>query len=872
MINSRENYDDKNEMCFKPCLLKVDVSSDLLNPGDDLWVTCWWQNIGSMPATEPIYGFMEMEFGHQRTVEAKGIKYSRIRWEPYPGPQQWEPGAICATTCRWNLAQSSDYWGGSYKLFIGLCDSDNVPIDIYGPEMKTAKRVEIGEVDAGWGFGIPTVENTRKPWSVEFNKPADVSDIEPKEKSDTMIIGDRVRVCLACDKPILLGLDDDRVRFDFSGGLPEVVLRCVDDDKIIYSFGPENSVSYAMDRINDNTVSYKGLFIHNCGNIAGFELCYTIREGKLSITLENVWEKAGYELLEVRMPNLISIGGSDVMMVDFYGNGRLIPLEKTLPIGYIHHYDVRNAEAIYNSKAMLVMESKELDNKIFASVQENPDGKKAVLGVAFTAKVRAKGKVASIPVKTTPRVDIDLLDESWGIPSWQAIARFLRQGLKRKNQERYYRALFVRYHVTKGPQPEPGQIRDDSPYAVTWLTEVHSFHEVMDTVKRIHNLIDGGPQVVYIAGWQYQGYDTGYPYVLEVDPRVGTIEDLRQCILEGPKYNALIGMHDNYDDCYPSPYLDERIVARDEEGKLWKGWIWAGGLSWIIGLPKYLKWGYLKQRVKDTVELYGINTTYHLDVLSSEVRRYDFDPACPAAADECLQAKIALIEEFNKYGIDITSETVTHPFVGHIGYAATTRAGHSKETLFPGERNIPLTPMVYHGFIRYDGGGDGKKGILRGILEGSGSGWGENIEMEREYLDAYYLQTLPMGFLYNRVMLDYREEGPLVYIDYGNDSYVKANTEELTYEIVVDGCVLGKDWTTFAPGFKKGSYLVYSLDGGTLCWKAPYGWNDGMALRAVTLTGDGEGEVLDCRVENGKVCIDMPAHTPVRVIPEDFSE
>ena len=93
---------------------------------------------------------------------------------------------------------------------------------------------------------------------------------------------------------------------------------------------------------------------------------------------------------------------------------------------------------------------------------------------------------------------------------------------------------------------------------------------------------------------------------------------------------------------------------------------YAGGLSYIVSPCKYAKLGLMQDRVKKTVELYGLNVSSHCDVLSAEVLRFDFDPQCPASADRSLKGKLDVIKEYEKYGIDLTSENVAHPFVGHM--------------------------------------------------------------------------------------------------------------------------------------------------------------------------------------------------------------
>ena len=110
------------------------------------------------------------------------------------------------------------------------------------------------------------------------------------------------------------------------------------------------------------------------------------------------------------------------------------------------------------------------------------------------------------------------------------------------------------------------------------------------------------------------------------------------------------------------------------------------GMSYIIANYKYIKTGQLAKRVNKTVEMYGIHTSYHLDVLTSEVRRYNFEKGYEAAADINLEAKKAIIQEFNKYDIDITSETLAHPFVGRLGLPSQHVT--TKTIYFSQEKNL----------------------------------------------------------------------------------------------------------------------------------------------------------------------------------------
>ncbi len=856
--SQHDNANTDTARGFLPLLLRVEVSSDMVNPGEDLWITAWWQNVGDAPAECPLQGFLALEFGHQRILEQHYNNY-RIQWDPQPAPQYWRAGDIRATTCRWHAPTGA--WGGSFRLYLGFCDEEQVPIALCAPDGQPVIRMLLGEIDLGWSYGKPTVELTRKAWSKEFQAQQPRLQSAPAP-APTLTIGDKVTVTLDAVSPILVQLDDGQAVFTSPALLPEVLLRNRQADALISSALPACTIDYTLVAHDGNTARYAGVASYLEQVVARWTLCFAASARELVVTLEDIQDEPGFELLEVRFPSLISSGEPDVQLVDFFGGGRLIDVAATRPLGYVHPYDVRNAAALYTANGTVVLETPHLDDRLYVSVQEDAAAKEGMLGIALVAKVRGRGATASLPVACTPRAEITLLDAGWGTPSWQAVARFLRRDLQPGPRlDLYTRTLVTKQLVTIGPQPEPWQLTPDASDRVKHLAEFRTFAQMHDVMRRIAHLLDGGAFVLYITGWQYRGFDTGYPYVYETDPRLGTIDDLKGCIAAGPRYNAHVGMHDNYDDCYRTPAFDPRMVAQDENGQYWRGWIWAGGQSYITGFHKYVAQGLMQERVRKTVELYGLNTTYHLDVLSSEVQHYDFDPNWPAAADANMAGKFAVIAEFAKYGVDITSETLTHPFIGKMSYAWSTR--DNRETvLFPGEVYIPLTAMIYHGLIRFDDGGD----RLWGIVRGSGARWSEMGDHEATDVEGYYLQTLPLSFLSDRQMLDCRQEGTRVCVSYGPDSSVEVDFSDRTYQITVDGRLVAHNWTTFVPGFKPGSYLAYALQAGEMRYPAPAEWADGQPLHAVILTGEGDGEEVSAELQAGEVVLAMPAGKPVRVM------
>lgn len=1009
---------------FKPMLVKVEANYDQFQPNETLILTCWWQNVGDAASTEPLTGFFELSLGHQRIVETTS-KYHLYYWDPSPATNQWKPGELYKTTinCKLNLG-----WGGSYKISLGLCDADHLPVNIIGEAGKTVKQVQFGEIEFAWGWGTPTLEKARKPlskvfnnslsdisknkylvgndsypdknindfrpvllkietrydsleqggtwwmtcwwqnvgngaaseqfqcfvenpseqkvsgdlsqkssriywepypatnfwktgdiwkttinlmsknfdlltlglcddshlpidiigehsvatklvkinkssgviekisksWTLQFNAPKQLSNKETTNSRSSITIGSNPKINLDSQFPVIVGFGEIANYSPLHSLAPSALLREFATDKLILSSDKAISLNYSCLKKTENSAQYRGVMVKNSSTLAEYTLKFESRGRQLVITLEDVKEQKGFELLEIKIPSLLSIGGNDVSMVNFFGGGRLISLKDAMPVGYEFRYDTRNVAAILKANDKLVMESTCMDDKLIIAVHENDKIRTANLGMVLLNRARGKGKVVSIPVENEHKITIELLDKTWGDAGWQSIAKYLRKDLQSKNRDLYRRTLIYKCLATTGPQPPAEYLTPNAPNSVKQLTVTRKFTKIFDRVKKLYNILDSMPQILYIVGFQEGGFDNTNPYVFNTDRRAGTVEELRNCISEGKKYNAIVSMHDNYDDMYFTKYYDKRIVCWDDEGNPWKGWIWAGGLSYIISPYKYAQLGLMQERVKKTVELYGINKSYHLDVLSSEPLRYDFDPSFPASADKSLKGKFAIIDEFNKYGIDLTSETLIHPFVGHIGFGWNSR-NDTKTHLFTGDKYIPLIDMVYHGTILYSGDGRSNKGMLTGLIRGTISNPSEDF-LNDESVKWIYLQNIPLGLLYDKKIEEINENKDVTTVVYDDKTFVKVDFKNNLYEVVVDGRTIAKDWTTFIPGFKKGSYLAYSLKGGKLTYSAPQGWNEQSKLRAVTLTWDGEGQELPCQIINGELMLDIPTNVPVRII------
>ena len=856
MIDTTRNF-----QTFQPRLLRAEVSADTIDFGSTLWVTLWWQNTGDAPAARSLNSWLSLRYGHQRITEPQQ-KTWRVEWTPFPHTTQWGPGEIWATTCRLTVPE---LWGGTYRLTVGLCDGEKtVP---HGNGQGIVDGSPIGEIDVGWGWGRPAVDEQTRPFVTTIAPPQErpAASARPTPWDAT---GSEPEDSPAPDTPVqraALTAFSRAVSAQFAGAAG--ALFCREQPPEIRARHPlrgetvQAPAALALLAEEADGLRLRADLIREGKRLAGCVLRCTQEADCLTVSLEESEAAEGWELLEVRFPALVCARGEDARLVHMYNGGREVSVADSRPIGYVQPYDIRGCAALLAQGRALLLETAGLDNRLEIAVEQNPQERYASLGMVLTAAVEAGGHAPSLP---TGGASFTLK----GLPAsgWQEVARELQQGLEGKHHPLYQRAMVYKQLVCYGPRPAARYLTSDAPYSITRLCETYSFADVLRRGKRMYHLTDGFPQVVYMVGWQYQGHDTGYPHVLEVNPRVGTLDQLRACIEEGRAYNAVISLHDNYDDAYlSSPWYDPEIVARDETGGPYKGWIWTGGLSHIISMKRYLRSGKAAERVRQTIERFGIRQSYHLDVLSSEVIRHDFGPD-GGAADDCLAWRRKLIAEFNRYGVDVTSETLTHPFADVLGFAYSTRDDFGRDLLFTGERYIPLAGMVYHGVIPYNAGGTRYDDILRGLLLGGGGKYDDvRDRVTADELRVFYLQTLPMSLLSGKRIRDVQERADGVRVVYDEDSAVTVCPADGTFEVVCGGRTVARDGGVFAPGIRPGVYLAYACRVGRYVWELPAQWDPARPVRAVSLTEDGEGAPVPVRITDGQVELELAADTPVKV-------
>jgi len=671
-------------------------------------------------------------------------------------------------------------------------------------------------------------------------------------------------VALSADRPAILAirargssealLGDPRGRgqvvclFDREAG----VARTSDDEDV--------SVAYALSA-QRASAEYRACVTYQGAPAVQFVVAIALGQDELVVGLRSVVEHPGWQLMHVHLPRVVSAHSlqPDARMVIGTGSGRLVDPARCAEGSYYHKYGwIRDSFStvglVYNRSLTAVLQPDSLDDIITSSVEADTYGRSAGLGVELRCRYPASDPEAQFAPRDHTTFSIHLIDRDTGSPErgWVVGARYLQECVRSRPCD-LYRDTFI-YKVFLGCPGEPKQT---------------SFASALELIRRIHYLTDGGRQLAYLVGFQHQGHDTGYPDVFTENETAGGRQALLDLMSQAEALNATVSFHDNYDDAYePSPAWDPEDISRDREGGLLKGGVWNGEQAYWISTPVYARTK-APERIRRTLERYPIKRTYHLDVLTASVFRVDYRRGDPTGKDADRDARLAIVEEFRKHGIDVTSEGCGLPFLESISYF--WHLPRPKESVFEGDRPIPFGPFIAHGHVGYGGSHpDDGTSILDALLYGAF--YSEDLKDStplEEILDAYYLLYMPLNLLRDERMVDYAQDGTRKRVTYSEGSSVTVDFESLEHEVRIRGRAVLRDFVSFAPGPREGTYLLYRADrGGTPSWPLPAECKGGATLTAVALTPGGDGESHQIEVADGEVTFDLPCGVPFRVAAE----
>ncbi|MBI5834266.1 MAG: hypothetical protein HZB16_18380 [Armatimonadetes bacterium] len=823
---------------FRPKLLEVRLDHGAVPAGSRLAVTWVWQNTGSAADAGDQRVFVHVRRAGEDETAPDGV---RLGGDHMPGvpTRRWTAGRVVRYGSAIDLPRNMP--PGEYLLLFGLYDVDSGqrravdgPPDHDGSKRYLAARFTV--LPAGAAAGAQLV-NTISP----VPPPAAAPPAPRPARTAQVGTGDLV-LTVDAEQPRLVSW---RLAGHELAGDPELLaptVRVIDvgsgrpriAEKVVWTARPGQS-AYTW---------------HGAVSCAGqpaveFDLTCTVERRAAVLELAKVVERPGWELASVGLDRVVACGPDGRLALP-WNAGRLVDpsrsdaAERVLGMDWVTQ---ALAGVVHGGPLAASLRVPAVDDQLVAST----DPGWGALGAILQWRAPARPPVPSLRLTSRPRVVLHFDAVNGRAADWTDGARLLRADVTAKPPPAYRDAVIYKIFC-------------DSPGSGNYT----SFAQAADLVRRVSALTDGGPQVAYLVGWQHQGHDTGYPDVFTVNERLGGMAGLRAAIADAAAHNAVLSFHDNYDDAYQtSPAWEPTLIAREVNGELQKGGVWAGGQSYLMSFgPTAAKRAVA--RVERTLATYPIRSSYHIDVLSAVPRRLDFNAGQPSGGELSLAGKVAIVRAFNQHGVDVTSEGFCDPFVGVLGH--TWHLMRGREPLFTAEERIPFTPFVYHGHATWGGGIGGDPALLDALILGAtfSADFTRGTPLE-QILDATYLVHQPFRLLRLREASGYRAEGTTRRMDYGRDSFVEVDDAANRYQVVVDGRLVARDYAVFVPSAGSQGYLAYARSAGRLTWPAPPGCRDGQVLEAVELTAEGPGAKSTVTVQRGQVELELKARVPVLV-------
>jgi hypothetical protein len=600
-----------------------------------------------------------------------------------------------------------------------------------------------------------------------------------------------------------------------------------------------------------------------------FDLRYVLSGASMLLTMEHVNEAAGYELIELALPQLVTVFEQDgpAWMAEGREGGSFVRLEEArafefpdddffgristeLPIGMVGQNGIG-----------CVMEVAAYMDGTETRISGTSGNRRATIGTIQTHRVDGQrcygmnnggppvcGNVhtRNLLVGQQPRCRFDFFTCDDEAHPWLAGARIVRERVPQSPTEFFSNRFLYIVAGKKKTEVEPRT----------------TFAQSAQLVRDVAMLTDNAPQTVFISGWAYDGQDTGFPSEDKINSSLGTYDDLCALLKDGKQWNANITLNVNYDDAYrSSPLFDEDFIARRPDGRLWESLAWDGETSYIVGMAKYMEGGWGNRRIDYAMERYPIANAILIDAMSWFAIRNDWDPQHPASGYRNLIAgKYKILERFSKYGVAVTSEKLRYPFIGKL--AVTMNGPGISSCPFGGEA-VPLVATVYRRAAIWGSSGDGTVHPQQEIFWNTRSALWFQADSDRAAIaDFYYLVVLPFTQLHRLQVEGFESAGSFRRLLLGQRSHVTIDTASRSYAAAVNGVEIARDESTCCP-IDANRIAFYSRTACELRYPLPPGW-DPLALTARSLTLEGRVN-HEVRCVDGTIAVSAAERQPIIV-------
>ncbi|MFF7993392.1 DUF5696 domain-containing protein [Kitasatospora xanthocidica] len=624
---------------------------------------------------------------------------------------------------------------------------------------------------------------------------------------------------------------------------------------------------------------------------ASLAIQYDVSGANVAISLQDVTETSGYQLISVNLPSLLSVrqeDGGSPWILDANGGGRLNPLANagvgskrqldTSPndsaLGSVPYYPV---DGVGTTGATGSLELKGYLTQTFASVYTSGSNKHYTAGVGAQYRVRGGSATPNIPVNQALVAQLTFAGDydASGSVDWLDLAKSMRD---------------------QAP-PIPSHYYDDKfVYQVLGQTGRHgvttTFDQAQRLAGRISNLIDGNPQVMQFAGAYEGGHDTVEPNYTQVNSALGGADALKALRTNAANlYNTNVTFDDNYDDLYndqwscnpqvASACFNSADVTRTIDNQLQTNHAWNGtDGSYIAGMKKYVESGRALARANGTITTYGLHDAALIDALSTWALRNDWDPSHPASAvDNIIGGKFKIIDEYAKYGIAVNSEAARYPFIGKLAMAVDGPEGGG--WVGPPSTEVPFMATVLRHSVIYGGKDYGNPSIPRMTLDvdpkvmlvnnNRSADWvtlAWRTASDKDIADAYYLVHRPWMLLSKLDIDTFTRSADQQSIHQtlsdrsGNTATIDIDYQTNTFSAVYNGKQIMNGYSATVP-MDSTRIAFYSQTAKTLTYPLPAG-ADPAKVRASALYGDHRSDIT-ATVDAGTISVAVPAGVPVVV-------
>ena len=602
---------------------------------------------------------------------------------------------------------------------------------------------------------------------------------------------------------------------------------------------------------------------------ATFSLRYSIKNATLILTMEKIVEQPGFELIEVALPNLVTVRESDpsAWLAQGRDGGSFVRLAAAKPYVYPDDDNFGRISiqlpmgAVGTERIGCLMEVTSFMDATETAVAGVDGARSAHIGTIKVHRVHGgrcynmndgrdavcgTGETPNLLVGQASQCRFDFYQVQDSTVPWFPAALLLRSRMPRTPTD-YFDDKFL-YMIAGRNKTDPG------PHT--------TFAQSQQLIREIARLTDYAPQVAYISGWVYDGQDTGYPSEDVVNKSLGTYEQLMQMMEDSRAWNANVSVNVNYDDAYKSsPEFDLSFIAREPNGTAWKSRAWDGEDSYVVGMAKYVQGGWAMKRIDAMMARYKLHKAMLIDALSWFTIRNDWDSAHPASGYKNLvEGKWVVIEEFRKRGVDVCSEQFRYPMLGKL--ALSVDGPEPRPSPLGGEQ-IPLTAIVYRKSTIFGSSGGGTLRVQRDLFWNSRPGvWYEHKTDRKNITDYYYLVVLPYNKVHSLDVESYSTSGTERTLHLESQSTITISTMGRDYKVVYNSVTIAENESTTCP-IDQNRIAFYSRSGGRLEYPMPLQWNSS-EVTARRLDVD-ESQLYAVHVEAGKIKVEVPAQVPVMV-------